>query len=88
MYLKNPKPECTGIMKIRNTVHTAGIDSFSMYEHLHSPPMVSQSKTQRQDFKAFRIFTYTSSGQNLVTQANLEKLDDVKMYHRYLDLDM
>ena len=43
------------ITKIRNTVHTAGIDSFSMYRHLTQLSDGIPKQTQRQDFKAFRL---------------------------------
>ena len=59
------------ITKIRNTVHTAGINSFSMYRHLTRPfdgiPIPKQP--QRQDSKA-------SSRKNLSTHANEGNLEE------------
>ena len=50
----SPKSKLTFVIKkIRNTVHTAGIYSFSMYRLLTRPFDGIPKQTQRQDFKAF-----------------------------------
>ena len=68
------------ITKIRNTVHTAGIISFSMYRHLTQPSGGIPKQTKGQDSK----FSLNTPHQELsLKQANLEKLDDVKFYHRF-----
>ena len=44
------------ITKIKNTFHTAGINSFSMYRYLTQPVDGIPKHTQRHNFKAIRLF--------------------------------
>ena len=70
--IKSPKVKFkvnTDVIKITNTFHTVGINSFSMYRHLTQLVDGIPKQTQRHDFKAFRLF---KPHQDEIIPSNLE----------------
>ena len=71
------------IIKIRFTVHTAGIYSFSMYRHLTQPvdgiPKANRTRFQSLSF----ILTYLNLLRKNLYQAKSGKLNDVKVHRLF-----
>ena len=70
------------ITKIIDTVHTVGIDSFSMYEHFTRPSDGIPKQNAETRLESFSFNNLLSN--NLMTQSKSGKLDDVKIITDYL----
>ena len=69
------------ITKIIYTVHTVGIDSFSMYEHFTRPFDGIPEQNAETRLESFSFNNLLSN--NLMTQAKSGKLDDVNIITDY-----